>query len=274
MKKIITDFKKFNESFHDADGTPIGVNGKHEPITGGVEAYEHNNMIDYTLLDESSTDQDIIDLCEKANMFGVKSVCVLPKHVSIAKERLADSKVLVCTVVSFPGGSDLTESKIVETNQVIGDGADEVDMVLNYEKLQSEGESSYDYLVNDVKSLVDICHSNTNKDGEPVILKVIVESGLLSEEETKTSTDICLEAGADFIKTSTGKVAVGAEMNKIKVMFDTIKEKGSDMKIKASGGVRSSIQINSMLDMVDRFGMGYGSVDTLNNLGTTDTSGY
>jgi len=275
MKKIITNFKKFNESFHDVDGTPIGVDSNHMPVnTEDSKLYEHNGMIDYTLLDESSTDQDIKDLCDKADMLGVKSVCVLPKHVGIAKERLAESNVLVCTVVSFPGGSDLTESKKVETEQVIADGADEVDMVLNYEKLQSEGMDSYDYLVNDVKSLVDICHSNTNKDGEPVILKVIVESGLLSEEETKVSTDVCLEAGADFIKTSTGKVAVGAEINKIKVMFDTIKENGSDMKIKASGGVRSSIQINSMLDMVDRFGMGYGSVDTLNDLDTTDTSGY
>lgn len=256
MRKI-KNFKAFNESIEDVNTT-----------------FEYNNMIDYTLLEDSATDQDIIELCEKADKLGVKSVCVLPKHVKLATDQLKDSSVLVCTVVSFPGGSDSTESKISETNQVIADGADEVDMVLDYKKLKSEGMDSFDYLVNDVESLVDICHSNTNKDGEPVILKVIVESGLLSEEETKISTDICLDAGADFIKTSTGKVSVGAEMSKIEVMFDTIKEAGSDMKIKASGGVRTADQITSMLDKVDRFGMGFGSVDTLNNLGTTDKSGY
>jgi deoxyribose-phosphate aldolase len=231
-------------------------------------------MIDYTLLEESATDQEIIDLCKKADMFGVKSVCVLPKHVALAKEQLIHSSVLVCTVVSFPNGTDSTITKLNETQRVINDGADEVDMVLNYPLLQKNYEDGFEELVYDVKTLVDECHKGTNKDGNPIILKVIVESGLLTEEETEISTNICLEAGADFIKTSTGKVTVGAEMNKIQIMFDTIQKAGSNMQIKASGGVRTAEQINSMLGMVNRFGMGYAAVDKLNNLSTDTNSAY
>ena len=236
--------------------------------------FQYNNMIDYTLLEESATDQEIIDLCKKADMFGVKSVCVLPKHVALAKEQLIHSSVLVCTVVSFPNGTDSTITKLNETQRVINDGADEVDMVLNYPLLQKNYEDGFEELVYDVKTLVDECHKGTNKDGNPIILKVIVESGLLTEEETEISTNICLEAGADFIKTSTGKVTVGAEMNKIQIMFDTIQKAGSNMQIKASGGVRTAEQINSMLGMVNRFGMGYAAVDKLNNLTVDNTSSY
>ena len=236
--------------------------------------FQYNDMIDYTLLEESATDQDIIELCKKADMLGVKSVCVLPKHVALAKEQLIHSKVLVCTVISFPHGTDTTISKLNETQRVINDGADEVDMVLNYPLLQKHYEDGFEELVYDVKTLVDECHKRTSKEGIPVILKVIVESGLLTEEETKVATDICLEAGADFIKTSTGKVSVGAEMNKIKVMYDTIKSQNADMKIKASGGVRTAEQINSMLGMVDRFGMGYAAVDKLNGVESTTPSNY
>ncbi len=236
--------------------------------------FQYNNMIDYTLLEESATDQDIIELCEKANMFGVKSVCVLPKHVSLATKQLENSKVLVCTVISFSEGTNTIKQKISETNQVISNGADEVDVVLNYHELQGKDHLyEVDYLVEEVSTLVDICHSSKNKNGEPIILKVIVESGVLTEGETKIATDICLEAEADFIKTSTGKLSVGAELNKIKVMYDTIKNVNSDMRIKASGGVRTTEQINSMLGMVDRFGMGYVAVDKLNNL-VVDTNSF
>ena len=237
--------------------------------------FQYNDMIDYTLLEESATDQDIIELCEKANMLSVKSVCVLPKHVALSAKQLENSKVLVCTVISFPEGTNTIKQKISETNQVISNGADEVDMVLNYHELQGKDHLyEVDYLVEEVSSLVDICHSSKNKNGESIILKVIVESGVLTEGETKIATDICLEADADFIKTSTGKVSVGAELNKIKVMYDTIKNVNSDMRIKASGGVRTAEQINSMLDMVDRFGMGYAAVDKLNNLTVDNTSSY
>lgn len=237
--------------------------------------FQYNDVIDYTLLEYTTTDDDIIDLCEKANMLGVKSVCVLPKHVTLASDKLKNSKVLVCTVVSFPEGRNTIEQKVSETNQVISDGADEVDMVLNYHEIQGKDHLyEVDYLVKEISTLVDICHSSKNKNVEPIILKVIVESGVLTEDETKIATDICLEAEADFIKTSTGKSPIGAELNKIKIMYDAIKNVNSDMKIKASGGVRTIDQINSMLGMVDRFGMGYDAVDKLNNIRVYSTSSY
>jgi len=236
--------------------------------------FKWNSLIDYTLLEESATNEDIIELCKKASTFGVKSVCVLPKHVKLAANELSDSGVLVCTVVSFPEGTNSVVSKLNETQRVISDGADEVDMVLNYSLLQKHYEDSGEELVYEVKTLVDECHKHKNKDGNLVVLKVIVESGLLSEEETKEATEICIEAGADFIKTSTGKVPVGAEMSKIKIMYDTIETSGSNMKIKASGGVRTSDQINSMLGMVDRFGMGYAAVDVLNGLNQSQEIEY
>ena len=230
----------------------------------------YNDIVDYTLLDSSATDNDIINLCDDAKKLGVKSVCVLPKHVKIAKNELENSNVLVCTVISFPEGTNTLEQKISETFQVIKDGADEVDMVLNYKLLSDKDE--YDYLVDEVKSLVNICNQHDNKNNEHIILKVIVESGLLNDKETENATHICLEAGADFIKTSTGKKNPGFELNKIKIMYDTIKKSGGNMKIKASGGVRTLDDIKSIVPYVDRLGMGSASVDKLNGIKSKETN--
>ena len=232
--------------------------------------------VDYTLLSPSATEDQILELCEKATNLGVKSVCILPKMVSVAAEALSDSPVLVCTVVSFPHGTDTTDQKLTETQKCIADGADEVDMVLNYPLLKElsemedpeEGFNESDELVYDVATLVDECHSHTNKDGDKVILKVIVESSMLNEIETENATNICLDAGADFIKTSTGmstpdgKTGV-AELNKVKIMKDIINENNSNMKIKASGGIRTMADMKIFEPYVDRFGMGFGSVDTI-----------
>lgn len=233
---------------------------------------EINSIVDYTLLEESATEDDILELCRKANILGVKSVCVLPKMVKVAAEALKESKVLVCTVVSFPHGTDKVEQKMEEARRAILDGADEVDMVLNYKLFDKENFD--DKLTIDVSSVVDVCHQYTNKEGKKVILKVIVESGLLTEEQTVLATKICLKSNADFIKTSTGKVPVGAELNKIKAMYNTIKSSGKTMFIKASGGVRDMSQINQFIPYVDRLGMGYASVDKLNGLESSINSNY
>lgn len=264
---MIKSWNKFNETYNE--------NVLNKP-------FQYNDMIDYTLLEESATDQDIIDLCKKANILGVKSVCVLPKHVKIAKNELSKSKVLVCTVVSFPGGNDSPDQKLNETIKVINDGADEVDMVLNYTLLKEYDDTiEYDEetdidnnLIKEVNMLANKCHSSKNKNSEPITLKVIVESGLLTEYETQIATHICINGNADFIKTSTGKVQVGAEINKIKIMYDIIKEFRSNMKIKASGGIRTEEQINSMINMVDRFGMGYASVDKINGIDSVNKNNY
>jgi deoxyribose-phosphate aldolase len=266
MNKIF-DFKKFlnkiNESIEDTD-----LIGK----------------IDYTLLNPSATEEEILQLCEKADKLGVKSVCVLPKMVKIAAEALEDSDVLVCTVISFPHGTDTTEQKLAETKQCIYNGSDECDMVLNYPLLQQymknaqdsieDEDMLYDNLVNDILTLVDECHSHKNKDGNEVILKVIVESGLLSEDETAEATHVCLDSDADFIKTSTGMVAVGAELNKVQIMKNIIDEEGSNMKIKASGAIRSLGDIQKFAPYVDRFGVGFAAVDKIFGDSTTDDNSY
>lgn len=244
---------------------------------------QYNKFIDYTSLTESETEEDIIELCDKAIQLRVKSVCVYPKWVKKCSELLSDSDVLVCTVVSFPSGTNSLQEKISETEKVIRDGADEVDMVLDYQYLKNnwndkasgggdlEIEKSKK-LVEEVEALTRICHANKNKNGEPVILKVIVESGLLTLKQTEVATIICLEAGADFIKTSTGKVSVGAELDKVKIMEDTIikyMDEYHSMKIKASGGIRTIDDIEKFGPYVERFGMGYGSVDEINGIEST-----
>ena len=120
------------------------------------ETFQYNDVIDYTLLDNDASDDDIIELCVKAKQFGTKSVCVMPKHVSIATQELQDSPVLVCTVISFPEGNNSLDEKISETEQVISDGADEVDMVLNYQKLKE--------MTNVQKDYDDLDRNNDNED--------------------------------------------------------------------------------------------------------------
>ena len=208
--------------------------------------FQYNDMIDYTLLEESATDQDIIELCEKANMFGVKSVCVLPKHVSLATKQLENSKVLVCTVISFPEGTNTIKQKISETNQVISNGADEVDMVLNYHELQGKDHLyEVDYLVEEVSTLVDICHSSKNKNGEPIILKVIVESGVLTDDEIIKCCDIYGIAGIDYLKTSTGYAEKGASVEAVKLFRKYLPE---NVQIKASGGIRDYATTKLMIE--------------------------
>ena len=256
--KNYKEFLKMNESWVE------GIN----------DMAKYNPMIDYTLLDNNASDEEIIQLCEKARMFEVKSVCVMPKHVKLATEQLADCGVLVCTVISFPEGTNSLQEKETETRQVVADGADEVDMVLDYTFLKDEWHEKddlpmekFDKMVEEIEALVDICHASKNKTGEAIILKVIVESGLLTVKQTKVATHACLDAGADFIKTSTGKVAVGAELDKIKAMYDIIEEFGEyPMKIKASGGVRDMNDLTTYGQYVDRFGMGWQSVDALNGV--------
>lgn len=224
---------------------------------------EYNSIIDYTSLTEKETEEDIISLCERAKILNVKSVCVYPKWVKTAYECLENTDVLITTVISFPEGNNSTLEKVSEAKKAINDGADEIDMVMDYKKLK---EGDIEYVTNDIEKVVEEVHKHTTKLGQQTILKVIVESGELTEEETELSTNICIETGADFIKTSTGKVSIGAELDKVKIMFNTIKENNDNLKIKASGGIRTLEDMNTFLPYVDRFGMGFGSVDKINGL--------
>ena len=130
-------------------------------------------------------------------------------------------------------------------------------MVINYKKLNDET-----YLVRELNTLRELCHANINKIGHPVTLKVIVESGLHTLEETAFFTNLCIQTKIDYIKTSTGKVAIGAELDKVKVMHKEIQRASSPLKIKASGGLRDIKQIETFLPYVHRLGIGHQTVDS------------
>lgn len=215
------------------------------------------NIIDYTLLDPAASEQEILDLCAKAIKLQVASVCITPDKVQIAKQALENTSVLVCTVVSFPTGENSIEEKVNETTQAILHGADEIDVVINYKKIADES-----YLLEELKTLRELCHVHKNKAGNPITLKVIVESGLHTLAETTFFTNLCIQTKVDFIKTSTGKVAVGAELEKVKIMHEAIQRATSTLKIKASGGLRDMQQIETFLPYVQRLGIGHQTLDS------------
>ena len=240
------------------------------------EVQKFNEMTDYTQLSPQATEDDILRLSERARIIVPKSICILPKMVKFGKEVLKDTEILICTVISFPEGTNSLPEKLDETKKAIADGADEIDMVLDYQKLlenwddqtQSLDRKEHDYLLQDIKQLADICHKNTK------ILKVIVESGELDIPQTKYVTTLCIDAGADFIKTSTGKVDIGAELDKVKAMNETITEEGSDLLIKASGGIRTIDDQRKFFPFVQRFGMGSDSVDNINGIENPKEGSY
>lgn len=183
-----------------------------------------NKLIDHTLLKPEATKTQIEKLCSEAKEYDFKSVCVNPHYVKYAKELLKESDVLVCTVIGFPLGQNTTAIKVAETKDAIQNGADEIDMVINIGALKSKDE---DYVLNEIKEIRNACKDKT--------LKVIIETCLLTDEEKITACKLSNEAGADFVKTSTGFSTHGATVEDVKLMRETVRE---DMGVKASGGIR------------------------------------
>ncbi|HEY8436545.1 MAG TPA: deoxyribose-phosphate aldolase [Haloplasmataceae bacterium] len=195
---------------------------------------ELNQYIDHTLLKPEATKDQIIRLCEEAKAHRFKSVCVNPANIDLAKEILADSDVLVCTVVGFPLGANTVEVKVFETKDAITRGADEIDMVINIGKAK---EHDYDYIEDEIRQVVQAAEGKT--------VKVIIETALLTDEE---KVQVCLaakRAGAHFVKTSTGFSTGGATVEDVKLMKDTV---GDEVEVKASGGVRSREDAIKMID--------------------------
>jgi deoxyribose-phosphate aldolase len=208
------------------------------------------NHTDLTNLKKNATNDNIKVLCKNAIALKSKSVCVAPHYVSLANTELTNEKPLVCTVIGFPNGYSTTNTKVYETKDAIDNGADEIDMVININMVKSK---QFEALTSEIKQLADICHANLNKDGEKVILKVIVETCLLNAEEIIKLCDICIEAGADYIKTSTGFDSAGAQLEDIKMMATCIGDR--PLKIKASGGIRSVEKAQAMMNAgADRIG--------------------
>ncbi|BAO77710.1 deoxyribose-phosphate aldolase [Winogradskyella sp. PG-2] len=206
---------------------------------------ELNRYIDHTLLSASATEADILNLCEEALKYNFYSVCVNSSYVPIAKQILGRSVIKICTVVGFPLGAMSTESKIFEAKKAIEQGATEIDMVMNIGRLKSK---------NYVAVLKDI--SNVKRAIGLVPLKVILEISELSKNEIVKACEICIDARADYIKTSTGFSKSGATLTAVKIMKKSVK---NQLKIKASGGIRDVETARKYIEVgVDRIGASLG----------------
>lgn len=186
-----------------------------------------NIYIDHTLLKATATEQDIINLCNEAKTHQFFSVCVNSCYVSLAKAELENSNVKVCSVIGFPLGAMSTKAKVEETKQALKDGADEIDMVLNVGFLKSK---NFDAVWQDIEAVKQVMPHNT--------LKVILETCYLEEIEIIKASELAINSGADFIKTSTGFGTGGATIHDVKLM-KSVAEK-CNVKIKASGGIRDT----------------------------------
>ncbi len=192
-------------------------------------------MIDHTLLKADATKEMIINLCQEAKEYNFKSVCINPVWVKQAKEELRDSQVEVCTVIGFPLGATATAVKAFETEQAIKDGATEVDMVINIGALKGK---DYETVQADISAVVE-------KAKGKALVKVILETGLLSDEEKVKACQLAKLAKADFVKTSTGFGNGGATVEDIRLMRQTV---GELMGVKASGGVRDYATAMKMIE--------------------------
>lgn len=192
-----------------------------------------NKYIDHTVLKAFATTSDIKKLCEEAKMYNFKSVCVNPCFVSLASELLKDSDVLVCTVIGFPLGANTISVKELETKDAVANGADEIDMVINVGKAK---EHDYDYIEKEIAAVV--------KASQGKLVKVIIETCYLTDEEKEEVCKAATLAKADFVKTSTGFGTGGATEHDVALMRNSI---SSNMKVKASGGVRNLEDAKKMI---------------------------
>lgn len=189
-----------------------------------MEIKEIMSRVDHTLLTQTATAKEIRTICDDAVKYGTASVCIPPSYVKLAKEHLGD-RVPVCTVIGFPNGYNTTALKCEETRLAIEDGADEIDMVINIGKVK---DGDYSYVLEEIKQIKAVCSER--------ILKVIIETCLLSEDEKIRMCEIVTESGADFIKTSTGFAGGGATFEDIELFS---KHVGENVRIKAAGGIKS-----------------------------------
>lgn len=198
---------------------------------------ELNKYIEHTLLKQDATHSEIIKLLDEAKEYKFLGVCVNPVNVKFSAEYLKNSDIKVVTVIGFPLGQCTTESKVLETIDAVKNGADEIDMVLNSGKLKDK---DFDYIVEEISKIKTACQGKN--------LKVILETDLLNQDEIKTACELCIKGGADFVKTSTGfvKNGVGAKVEDVKLMFETVKNAG--LGVKASGGVRDKESAIAMIE--------------------------
>ncbi|PKM95542.1 MAG: deoxyribose-phosphate aldolase [Firmicutes bacterium HGW-Firmicutes-1] len=216
--------------------------------------------IDHTILKPNATYDEIITICEEAKQYGFASVCVNQYYTKLVKEQLAGSDVKVCTVVGFPLGAVSYEVKAFETTKAIEAGADEIDMVINIGALKDK---KYDYVLADIEAVV--------KAAKGAIVKVILETCLLTDKEKVKACELSVKAGANFVKTSTGFSTGGATVNDITLMRKTV---GSEIGVKASGAVRDYETAMAVIEAgANRIGASAG-IAIVNNQKNKDQSGY
>lgn len=216
-----------------------------------------NKYIDHTLLKADATQDKIEILCKEAKEYDFASVCVNTYWVPFCAKQLEGSDVKVCTVVGFPLGAMSSKAKAFETRDAIEHGASEIDMVLNIGEMKA---GHYEAVRNDVKAVVEAA------DGHCV--KVILETCLLTKEEIVKACELCIEAGATFVKTSTGFSTRGATVEDVKLMKETVKDK---CLVKAAGGVRCRADLDNMIEAgADRIGTSAGVALMQDKTNTSD----
>lgn len=193
------------------------------------------SLIDHTILKPETTAAQVRKLCEEGLRYKFASVCVNPFFAPLAAELMRGSPVKVCTVAGFPLGATATDSKVFEAQQAIQHGAQEIDMVMNVGALKSRDESAVE---EDIRRVAEVCHRGN------AICKVILENCLLSEEEKVRACKIAVQAGADFVKTSTGFNTGGATAEDVALMRATV---GPKIGVKASGGIRTLEDVKTMI---------------------------
>ncbi|BBU47386.1 deoxyribose-phosphate aldolase [Mycoplasmopsis felis] len=201
----------------------------------------YNKMIDHTYLKPEATEKELNKLIDEAKKYDFKTVCVNSSWVKYVSEKLKGSSVGITSVVGFPLGSMITQSKAHEAKLAIDHGADEIDMVINIGRFK---QGDYEYVLNDIKKVKEACGTH--------ILKVIIETALLTEEEIKKATEIVMKSGAEFIKTSTGFSFRGANLRDVELMKSVC---GDSLLIKAAGGISNMDDLIKMYQAgATRFG--------------------
>lgn len=210
-----------------------------------MEPWKLAQYFDHTILKPAATSADIEQLCEEAIQHGFYSVCVNPAQVALAADYLAESSVAVCSVVGFPLGATSSEIKAQETTAAIADGADEIDMVINIGALK---EGDEELVEADICAVVAAARER--------VVKVIIETCLLTDEEKALACQLAEKAGADFVKTSTGFSSGGATVEDVALMRKTV---GEEVLVKASGGIKTLADAQAMIDAgADRLGASAG----------------
>ena len=204
-------------------------------------------MIDHTMLKADASEKTILRYCREAKEYGFASICVNTCFVPLVAKELKGSGVKTCCVVGFPLGAMSTPAKAFEAKQAVADGAEEVDMVINIGAMK---DARFDFVKKDIEAVVEA--------SKPAIVKVIIETCLLTDEEKVKACELSVEAGAAFVKTSTGFSTGGATVADVKLMKETV---GDRAKVKASGGIRTPEDAKALIEAgADRIGAGNGIV--------------